>query len=94
MTMVATGSYASGLTQKISDARLRAEMGVVTLGYSRNMNGRDKTHYSVIVGPDDFANLALAMMNANPQAAIKAFGAALQAGPTKNREVWYPGIDD
>jgi len=37
--------------------------------------------------------MAEAMMRANPTEAIKAFGAALEAGIPEPRKVWFPGID-
>jgi AAA+ superfamily predicted ATPase len=37
--------------------------------------------YSIIIEPEAFADLASEMMKADPQQAIKAFGAAMQACP-------------
>lgn len=45
--------------------------------------------------PDDFAQVAQAMMNVNPDSAAKAFGAALQKGDTSRDEVaFYNSINE
>jgi hypothetical protein len=49
---------------------------------------------TIRIFPDSFAAMAQTMMHANPEAAIKAFGAALAAGTPQPCKVWYPGIDD
>lgn len=55
--------------------------GTVLIGYPTSIP-RDASGF-LVIEPDSFAQLARCMMQANPDAAIKAFGAALQAGVPK-----------
>jgi hypothetical protein len=47
-----------------------------------SLSSEDRSErYKIVIGPEAFADLAAHMMKAEPGAAIKAFGAALQAVP-------------
>ena len=52
----------------------------VTLRFLMNAGGQGRTEVHVDIGPEDFTALAQAMMNADPEIAAKAFGAALLKG--------------
>jgi hypothetical protein len=45
------------------------------------MNENRSESYQIVIRPEAFADLASHMMQADPEAAIKAFGAAMQAVP-------------
>jgi hypothetical protein len=50
----------------------------LVIGFDTNPGGGKRQSYSVVAMPDDFEELAIAMLKADPEAAIRAFGAALQ----------------
>lgn len=49
--------------------------------FSTNPDGEKDSRYFVTFTPNDFGELAAAMMKADPTAAIKAFGSAMQEMP-------------
>ena len=51
------------------------------IGFGTNPDGRRHTIFHARIGPEHFKELALLMMEANPRAAIKAFGVAMQSVP-------------
>ena len=65
-------SYDVGL---IVDTPLGTPPGYIALGFVDRPRGN---RYSVSIGPKNFKDLARAMMKADAQEAIKAFGAAMQ----------------
>ena len=56
------------------------KMGSVWIGFSF-LAGNGSSEMRAAVGADSFSNLAKAMLTANEEAAIRAFGAALQSHP-------------
>jgi hypothetical protein len=57
--------------------------------------GYGRSRFQIGILPDSFADLAQAMMHTDPEAAIKAFGAALQEGipePVERDKAWTPGL--
>jgi hypothetical protein len=50
--------------------------------------------YEIRIEPSSFRDLAEGMIRADREAALKAFGAALQVDTTKQRPVWFPGRAD
>lgn len=87
------GARLTGRSRQIDKARIRVEFGAVGLIFTSNPNGTNDSLFELYVQTDSFRDMAEAMMQANPTEAIKAFGAALEAGIPELREVWYPGID-
>src|SRR3954464_9762268 len=65
--------------KKLGEANIRVEYGGVELVFAAE-RGYGDSHYDLRIHPASFEELAHAMMQADPNAAIKAFGAALQAG--------------
>lgn len=58
----------------------------VKFNFLMDAGGRGRTAVQLEIPPEDFGRLAQAMMNANPEAATKAFGAALIEGTQLNRD--------
>jgi hypothetical protein len=56
-------------------------VGYVRIGFDTNPDGEKGSRYWITIGPDEFNELARAMMTAGPTPAIKAFGVALQETP-------------
>jgi hypothetical protein len=55
----------------------------------REPRGFGQSRHEIRIEPDCFAALAQAMMYANPEEAIKAFGRALQSGiPNNTDDLW------
>jgi hypothetical protein len=52
--------------------------GLIEIGFCSNPDGERRSTFEAYIVPDDFAELAKLMLKADPQAAIRAFGAALQ----------------
>ena len=48
------------------------------IGFSTNPNGQRRSTFSAPIGPKRFEELARLMVEADPQAAIRAFGAAMK----------------
>ena len=77
------------------DAGIKVEFGVVQFMFATNPDGKIPGNpYSLTIRPDQFKAVAQSMMHADSSEAIKAFGAALEAGIPESRDVWFPGIDD
>jgi hypothetical protein len=77
----------------LPDAGLWVEHYAVIVGLS-DPRGTGDSVYKAKIRPSSFAALAQAMMHAAPEEAIKAFGAALQAGtpePVPFGKSWVPG---
>jgi hypothetical protein len=55
--------------------------GFVEIRFTTNPEGVRKQSFDVQIGPEDFKDLAQAMMLADAQAAIKGFGVAMQDVP-------------
>jgi hypothetical protein len=64
--------------------------GWVEFGFRTNPNGEKQSTFDVRIGRESFAELAQAMMNANPHEAIKAFGLAMQQIP----EIPRPSVEE
>jgi hypothetical protein len=62
--------------------------GYLEIGFSTNPDGRRRSTFNAPIGPDQFEELARLMVEADPQAAIRAFGAAM-----KDVEIQNPEID-
>jgi hypothetical protein len=55
--------------------------------------GFGESRHTITIDTESFPALAQMMMHANPEAAMKAFGSALQAGtpkPIEDAKCWYP----
>jgi len=63
------------------DAALEPWDQYVLIKFTTNPDGQKGNIFRVTIGRDEFKELAQAMMHADPSAAIKAFGAAMQAVP-------------
>lgn len=50
----------------------------VAIAFSTNADGERKQSYVVTLRPSDFERVVREMMGADPEAAVKAFGAAMQ----------------
>jgi hypothetical protein len=88
-----TGAKSYGRNRLVDQARISVEDGLVGLTFTSNPEGANDSRFQASVAPDSFRDMAEAMMRANPTEAIKAFGAALEAGIPEPRKVWFPGID-
>lgn len=63
----------------------------------RSPRGYGEEIYAAVIHPDQFGYMARAMMKANPEAAIKAFGEALKRGipePIDVMKRWLPQWED
>ena len=79
-------------SREIAKAGVAAQHGNMEIGFT-TPRGTGKSCYNLIVEPEDFTKLARAMLQANPEEAIKAFGTALQEGipePARNGKYWIP----
>jgi hypothetical protein len=65
--------------RQIAKASVVALWGTVRLAFV-TPRGTGNSYYRLVVNPEDFVTLAQAMLHADPEEAIKAFGAALQEG--------------
>lgn len=54
------------------------EPGYVVISFATNPGGMRKQSYAVTIRPSDFERVASEMLKADPEAAIRAFGAAMQ----------------
>jgi hypothetical protein len=63
------------------DATLEPWARYVLIKFTTNPDGERGNVFRVTIGRDEFKELASAMMSADPTAAIKAFGAAMQEAP-------------
>ena len=61
--------------------RTEQQVGYVRIAFGTNPDGRKGSIYWITIGPDEFTDLARAMMTASPTTAIKAFGIAMQETP-------------
>jgi hypothetical protein len=71
-------------TRKTYKAGLRAELnndqrpGWIRISFATNPDGLRQQCYQVAIVPNDFETVAREMLKADPEKAIKAFGAAMQ----------------
>jgi hypothetical protein len=72
-------------------ANIGVEYGLIELIF-KDERGFGKSQFQVSIKPESFAVIARAMMHANSEEAIKAFGAALQAGIPEETRVWVPSM--
>jgi hypothetical protein len=80
------------LGSKIADAIIKAEYGTARLVF-KTPRGEGDSLYSLMIGPDSYADVIRSMLHADPDQALKAIGAALQDGVPKragNGEFWAP----
>jgi len=78
------------INQKEYSAGISVWREVISLTFCTNQGGLRKSIFRVCIDPDNFRVVAQAMMHANSAEAIKAFGAALEAGIPEPQEVWIP----
>jgi hypothetical protein len=52
--------------------------GYIGIHFSTNLDGRGRSYFSAGIGPSNFEDLARMMVEVDPQAAIRAFGAAMR----------------
>jgi hypothetical protein len=79
----------SEIPNPLGTATLYVEHGGISLRFATNPGGQKKSGFQHWVTPDSFALLAEAMMRADPAAAVKAFGMALQL-PLEAAKTWVP----
>ena len=93
------GSDSSWVTKKEYKGYLRVERitldypdhyGYLVILFGTNPDGQRGNTYDVRVFPREFAEVARAMMEADPTAAIKAFGAAMQDVPEISKAAHSP----
>ena len=58
------------------------------LRFATNPEGRNVSLFGLAIYPSDFAELARMMVEADPAAAIHAFGAAMQTAEIERRQLW------
>jgi hypothetical protein len=75
----------------LADAFMRVEYDLLTLNFSEP-RGTGHTVYEARVSPENFTDLARAMMQSDPDAAMRAFGEALRNGLPERRDVWIPDM--
>jgi len=63
------------------DATLEQWDRNVLIKFTTNPDGQKGSVYRVTIGQDEFKELASIMMSADPTAAIRAFGTAMQEAP-------------
>jgi hypothetical protein len=81
----------SYFAEKSYDGQMRVwhhdhSYGYLEIGFSTNPDGRRRSTFSAGIGPNKFEELARLMVEADPQAAIRAFGAAMQDVEIQKRE--------
>ena len=52
--------------------------GWIRISFATNPDGRIQQRYQVVISPKDFEDVAREMLRADPEKAIRAFGAAMQ----------------
>jgi hypothetical protein len=70
----------SPLTEKHYDAFVVSTIHGIEMSFATSGKQRGSGFY-IPIGPQDFEKLAKEMMTTNPEAAVRAFGAALQEVP-------------
>jgi hypothetical protein len=103
--VVYAGPVMSGYPKEIGNAELRVESNqqvpphhyTLFLRFVEERFGEQKRFedqkyraYEIRIEPSSFQHLAEGMIRADREAALKAFGAALQVDTTKQRSVWFP----
>jgi hypothetical protein len=89
------GSYRRQIGTKLDAGPTYAMHRVVIIGFRTNPKGEKPSDFDVSILSENFGMLARTMMHADPEAAIKAFGAALQEGipgPIETGDTWVPGM--
>jgi hypothetical protein len=76
------GTGASDYGKRLDDCCVGVQFGMVHFGFNTV-----QSRFSVLVEPESFAEVAMAMMKADAPEAIKAFGAAMQAVAIKRQPV-------
>jgi hypothetical protein len=61
--------------------------GYLEIGFSTNPNGQRRSTFTAGIGPYQFGEMARLMVEADPQAAIRAFGAAIKDIEIQKREI-------
>ena len=84
-----TGLRSFDFPEEIDQARIRVESGLVELVFTEPKGFGDSL-FNVNINAGSFAILAQAMMHANAEEAIRAFGNALKDGMPEPRDVWIP----
>lgn len=83
------GFAGTGELIETGTAAISAEYGCVKLRFNEP-RGFGLSVFTSTIGTDSFTKVARAMLHANPEEAIKAFGAALQEGIPEKRDRWTP----
>jgi hypothetical protein len=60
--------------------------GYLQISFSTNPDGQKRSTFSAPIGPKQFEELARLMVEADPQAAIRAFGSAMKDIEIQKRE--------
>jgi hypothetical protein len=87
------GSYRQRMGTRLDAGPPYAMHRVVIIGFRTNPKGEKPSDFDVSIVPENFKMLAQAMMHADSEAAIKAFGTALQDGisePIEPGMTWVP----
>ena len=61
--------------------------GYLEIGFSTNPSGQRRSTFTAGIGPNQFEEMARLMIEADPQAAIRAFGAAMKDVEIQKREI-------
>jgi hypothetical protein len=88
------GSIEQRMGTKLDAGRPYAMQRLVIISFTTNPKGEKPSNFQVTILPENFEMLAQAMMHADSEAAIKAFGTALQEGipePIEGGETWGYG---
>jgi hypothetical protein len=93
--MAVEGVFRSGLETlvRLKDAVISVEYGRVKIGFVQP-RGFGNSDFDLHVLPDSYADLARAMLYADFNAAMRAFGTALQESVRSEppKEVWVPSM--
>jgi hypothetical protein len=66
--------------------------GFIGIHFSTNADRRSRSYFSAGIGPNQFEELARLMVEVDPQAAIRAFGAAMQDVEIQKQEADSSGV--
>ena len=90
MDVFRNGVFANGGGATVDNVVIRVEYGRLNLVFD-DARGFGKSRYEVGIRPEHFEVVAQAMMQTDPEAAMRAFGSALKGGtpaPVDQRDTW------
>ncbi len=74
------------LAGSLQVVRVPGDFRFLALSFVTNPDGERSSQFSTGIDPKQFEELARMMMDADPQAAVRAFGTALQTAEVQRRE--------